>query len=139
MDSLEFHPGLPCLTLFRPAGGSPLKRPYSPFRGGPPAWQVACCVFYPFGYLTPYVYNRKYRKQKDVIFRDDVILSILPQFAMIFVVACHAIPYPFQSVFHFQNYSRLSSMKGNPKLFLFDAFHNYLLSWASSVKGWPWT
>jgi hypothetical protein len=27
MDSLEFHPGLPCPTLQRPAGGPTLKRP----------------------------------------------------------------------------------------------------------------
>jgi hypothetical protein len=34
MDSLKFHPGLPCPTLLNPAGGPPLKRPYSCFKDG---------------------------------------------------------------------------------------------------------
>jgi hypothetical protein len=36
MASLKFHPGPPCPTLLRPAGGPPLKRPYGRFWGGPP-------------------------------------------------------------------------------------------------------
>jgi hypothetical protein len=35
IDSLKFHLGPPCPTLLRPAGWSPLKRPYGRFRGGP--------------------------------------------------------------------------------------------------------
>jgi hypothetical protein len=38
MDSLKFHPGLPCPTLLRLAGGLP------------------AAVFYPFGHPTPYAY-----------------------------------------------------------------------------------
>jgi hypothetical protein len=34
MDSLKFHPGLPCPTLLRPAGGPPPKQPYGRFWGG---------------------------------------------------------------------------------------------------------
>jgi hypothetical protein len=34
MDSLKYHSDPPCHTLPRPAGGSPLKRPYSRFRVG---------------------------------------------------------------------------------------------------------
>jgi hypothetical protein len=49
MDSLKFHPGLPCPTLLRPAGGLPPKWPYSHFWGGLPA-----VVFYPLGYPTSY-------------------------------------------------------------------------------------
>jgi hypothetical protein len=55
MDSLKFHPDLPCPTLLRPAGGPPPKLPYShfgcclPAGGGQPA-----AVFYPLGYPTPY-------------------------------------------------------------------------------------
>jgi hypothetical protein len=55
MDSIKFHPGLPCPILLRPAGGSPLNRPYGCFWGGPPAERAA--VFYPFGHPTPYVYG----------------------------------------------------------------------------------
>jgi hypothetical protein len=47
MDSLKFHPGPPCPTLLRPAGGPPPKRPYSRFGGGPPAERAAC------GHLLP--------------------------------------------------------------------------------------
>jgi hypothetical protein len=42
MDSLEFHPGPPCPTLLRPAGGPPMKRPYVHFWGGPPSGRAAC-------------------------------------------------------------------------------------------------
>jgi hypothetical protein len=48
MDSPMFHPGLPCLTLLRPAGGPPLKRPYGRFRDGLPAERAA-----PAGGLRP--------------------------------------------------------------------------------------
>jgi hypothetical protein len=41
MDSLKFHPGPPCPTLLRPAGGPPLKRPHVCFRGGSPTVQTA--------------------------------------------------------------------------------------------------
>jgi hypothetical protein len=34
-DCLKFYLGLPCLTLLRPLGGPPLKRPYGCYRGGP--------------------------------------------------------------------------------------------------------
>jgi hypothetical protein len=44
MDSLKYHSGSPCLTLPRPAGGPPLKRP----QGERPV-----AVFYPFGHPTP--------------------------------------------------------------------------------------
>jgi hypothetical protein len=47
MDSLKFHPGPLYLTFLSPAGGPPLKRPYSRFRGGSPARQAAC------GHLLP--------------------------------------------------------------------------------------
>jgi hypothetical protein len=42
MDSLKCHPGPPCLTLLRPAGGPPLKRPYRHF------------TLYLFGHPTPH-------------------------------------------------------------------------------------
>jgi hypothetical protein len=42
MDSLKFHPGLPCLTLLCPAGGPLPKWPYSHLWGGSPAGQAAC-------------------------------------------------------------------------------------------------
>jgi hypothetical protein len=42
MDSLKFHPALKCRTLLRPAGGPPLKRPYSRFRGSPLTGWAAC-------------------------------------------------------------------------------------------------
>jgi hypothetical protein len=44
MDSLKFHPGPPPLTFLHSADGSPLKRPYSCFRVGPPAGRAACGV-----------------------------------------------------------------------------------------------
>jgi hypothetical protein len=50
MDSLKLHPGPLCSTLLRPAGGPPLKRPYSHFKA------CSLAVFYPFGYPTPYAY-----------------------------------------------------------------------------------
>jgi hypothetical protein len=52
--SLKYHPGPPCSTLLRPAGGRPPKRPYGRFGGGPPAGRVACAVLYPLGYPMPY-------------------------------------------------------------------------------------
>jgi hypothetical protein len=42
MDSLKLHPGPPCPTLLRPAGGSPMKQPYGHFMGGLPAGWPAC-------------------------------------------------------------------------------------------------
>jgi hypothetical protein len=42
MNSLKNRWGLACLTLLRPAGGPPLKRPYSRFGGDPHARSVAC-------------------------------------------------------------------------------------------------
>jgi hypothetical protein len=42
MDSLMFHQGLPCPTLLRLVGGTPLKRLEA--------------VFYPLGNPTPYAY-----------------------------------------------------------------------------------
>jgi hypothetical protein len=48
MDSLNFHSGLPCPTLLRPAGGAPLKRPVVRFRGSPPTGQAACGHLLPF-------------------------------------------------------------------------------------------
>jgi hypothetical protein len=42
MDSLKFHQGLPCPTLLRPTGGSPLRRPFGRFRHGSPAGHSAC-------------------------------------------------------------------------------------------------
>jgi hypothetical protein len=48
MESLKFHPGQPCPTFLRPAGGLPLKRPYGPFWGGPAAGRVACGRILPF-------------------------------------------------------------------------------------------
>jgi hypothetical protein len=44
-NSLKFHPDPPCLTLLRPVGGPPLKRPVS--------------VFSLLGHPTPYAYARK--------------------------------------------------------------------------------
>jgi hypothetical protein len=41
MDSLKFHLSPPCPTLLCPAGGPPPNRPYSRFRGGPPAGRAA--------------------------------------------------------------------------------------------------
>jgi hypothetical protein len=48
MDSRKFHPGLPCPTNLRPAGGPPLKRPYGPFRGGSSPGRAA------YGRLLPF-------------------------------------------------------------------------------------
>jgi hypothetical protein len=42
MDSLKYHLGPPCLSFLRPAGGPPLKRTYSHFRGSPPAGRAVC-------------------------------------------------------------------------------------------------
>jgi hypothetical protein len=42
MDSPKFHPGPPCPTLLRPAGGPLLKRYNGRFRGGQPTRQAAC-------------------------------------------------------------------------------------------------
>jgi hypothetical protein len=47
MNSLKFHPGPPCPTLLRPAGGPLLKRPFGRFRGRPLAGRAA------FGHLQP--------------------------------------------------------------------------------------
>jgi hypothetical protein len=47
MDSIKFYPGPPCLTLLRPAGGPPLKRPYGRFKGFPLAGQAACARLLP--------------------------------------------------------------------------------------------
>jgi hypothetical protein len=55
LDSLKFHPGLPCPTLLRPAGGPPLKRPHGHFSGSPPTRRVPAAFFYPFGHRSPYV------------------------------------------------------------------------------------
>jgi hypothetical protein len=54
MDSLKFHPGLPCLTLLCPAGGPPLKWPHGLAcpQGGRPV-----LVFYLFGDPTLYAYG----------------------------------------------------------------------------------
>jgi hypothetical protein len=59
MDSLKFHLGLPCPTLLRLTGGPPLKRPYSLFRGRPPA-----AVFYPFGHPRPYAFEEEIMSTK---------------------------------------------------------------------------
>ena len=48
MDSLKFHPDLPCPTLSCPAGGPPLKWPHGRFRGGLLAKQGTCDSFLPF-------------------------------------------------------------------------------------------
>jgi hypothetical protein len=42
MDSLKFHPGPPCLSLPRPAGGPSLKQPNDHFKSGTPAGRAAC-------------------------------------------------------------------------------------------------
>jgi hypothetical protein len=54
MDSLKFHPGPPCPTLLRPAGGPPLKRPCGLVAYLQGWWSLP--VVYPFGYPTPYAY-----------------------------------------------------------------------------------
>jgi hypothetical protein len=48
MDSLDLYPGLPCHTLQRNAEGPSLKRPYSHFRGDPPAGWAPCGHLLPF-------------------------------------------------------------------------------------------
>jgi hypothetical protein len=48
MDSLKDHSGPPCLTLLRPVGGPPLRRPSSCFRGDPTARRAACGHLLPF-------------------------------------------------------------------------------------------
>jgi hypothetical protein len=53
MDSLKFHPGLPCLNLSRPADGPPLKRPYRAERA----------VFNPLGHPVPYSSAGPYGKR----------------------------------------------------------------------------
>jgi len=59
MDSLKFHPGLPCPTLLPPAGGPPPERPYDCFRGCPPAGWAACGCLLPSGHPTLYAYEQK--------------------------------------------------------------------------------
>jgi hypothetical protein len=58
MDSLKFHPGLPCSTFLL------LKQPYGHFRGG--KWPVA--LFYPLGHPMLYAY------EFDLLFppRDEI-------------------------------------------------------------------
>jgi hypothetical protein len=56
MDSLKFHPGPPCHTLQLAAGGPPLKRPYSRFRGACPQGGRPAAIFYRFGHPTPCAY-----------------------------------------------------------------------------------
>jgi hypothetical protein len=52
-DSLKFHPGPPCPTLLRPAGGPPPKRPYGHLGVCPPAGRAACgCLLSPWTPLT---------------------------------------------------------------------------------------
>jgi hypothetical protein len=53
MDSLKFHPGPPCPSLLRPAGGPHQKPSYGCYRGGPPTKRVACGRLLPF--WTPHV------------------------------------------------------------------------------------
>jgi hypothetical protein len=48
MDYLKFNPRPPCPTLPCPAGGPPLKRPHSRFRGCPPTGRAACGRLLPF-------------------------------------------------------------------------------------------
>jgi hypothetical protein len=67
MDFLKFHPGLPCLILLHPAGIPTLKRPYSRFRGGPPAGQVACSRLLPLWTpLAVRLYICSHRKSRFV-------------------------------------------------------------------------
>jgi hypothetical protein len=84
MDSLKFHPGPPCPTPLRPAGGPSLKRPYSRFRGGLLAGRTA--VFYPFGHLTPTMANRGQKQDKEFSSETGGSPNCLPLLL---------IPYPF--------------------------------------------
>jgi hypothetical protein len=43
----KVSPGLPCVTLLRPAGRPPLKQPYGYFRGDRPIGQASAAVFNP--------------------------------------------------------------------------------------------
>jgi hypothetical protein len=52
IDSLKFQLGPPWPTLLCPAGGPPLKQPFSCFRGGSPTGWAACSPLQPFG--TPH-------------------------------------------------------------------------------------
>jgi hypothetical protein len=47
INSLKFHPGLPCPTLLRPAGWLSLKQPYDRFMGDPPTGWAACSRLLP--------------------------------------------------------------------------------------------
>jgi hypothetical protein len=60
MESLKFHPGPSCRTLLRPASGPPPKRPYSRFRGSPPAWWAACSSPQPIWTSHPVRLRRLY-------------------------------------------------------------------------------
>jgi hypothetical protein len=58
MDSLKFHQGTLCPTLLRPAGRSPLKRPYNGrFSGSLPARRAVCGRLLPLGLPRPYAYD----------------------------------------------------------------------------------
>jgi hypothetical protein len=66
MDSLEYHPGLPCLTLLRSAGGPPSKLSHRRFCGGPLAGQAAFSRLLPF--WTPHtalLWSLPYRPTRD--------------------------------------------------------------------------
>jgi hypothetical protein len=54
MDSLKFHPDLPCPTLRLPAGGLPMKCPYGV---ASPQGERPAAVFYPFGHPPLYAYG----------------------------------------------------------------------------------
>jgi hypothetical protein len=59
MDSLKLHPGLPRLTLLRPASGPSLKWPYGCFRVAHPQGGRLAAVFYPLCHPTPHIYAQK--------------------------------------------------------------------------------
>jgi hypothetical protein len=75
MDSLKFHPGLPCPTLLCPAG-RPFLKPFAAVlkvalpQGGQPAVK-----FYPFGHPMPYTYDLILNALKDQL-REDVYLIV---------------------------------------------------------------
>jgi hypothetical protein len=53
MDSLMFHPGLPCLTVLCPVGRPLLKRPHGHIRGDPRTGWAACDCLLPIWTLHP--------------------------------------------------------------------------------------
>jgi hypothetical protein len=70
---LEYRYGPPCPALLRPAGGPPLKRPNSCFRGGPPAEQAACGRL--LSLWTPHAVRLCYQPRGGTVFPGGLSMA----------------------------------------------------------------